>query len=87
MPDIVKEFNDYRTKMNAKILGDDNNKIIKRIFNLDTNAYAEGALDVGVVAAELGVHLADDEVALLHLARGRYPERVRIRIAVAGPEK
>lgn len=46
MSDIVKEFNDYRTKMNAKILGDGNNKIIKRIFNLDTNAYAEGALDV-----------------------------------------
>lgn len=46
MSDIVKEFNDYRTKMNDKILADDNNKIIKRIFNLDTNAYAEGALDV-----------------------------------------
>ncbi|MCL8006569.1 carboxymuconolactone decarboxylase family protein [Gelidibacter japonicus] len=46
MSDIVKEFNDYRTKMNDKILGDGNNKIIKRIFNLDTNAYAEGALDV-----------------------------------------
>lgn len=46
MSDIVKEFNDYRTKMNDKILGDSNNKIIKRIFNLDTNAYTEGALDV-----------------------------------------
>lgn len=46
MSDIVKDFNDYRTKMNDKILGDGNNKIIKRIFNLDTNAYAEGALDV-----------------------------------------
>ncbi|TDU34439.1 AhpD family alkylhydroperoxidase [Gelidibacter sediminis] len=46
MSDIVNEFNTYRTKMNEKILADDNNKIIKRIFNLDTNAYAEGALDV-----------------------------------------
>lgn len=46
MSDIVKEFNDYRTKMNDKILGDGNNKIIKRIFNLDTNAYTAGALDV-----------------------------------------
>jgi AhpD family alkylhydroperoxidase len=45
MSDIVKEFNDYRAKMNDKIMAD-NNKIIKRIFNLDTNAYAEGALDV-----------------------------------------
>lgn len=45
MPNIVEEFNDYRAKMNDKILAD-NNKIIKRIFNLDTNAYQEGALDV-----------------------------------------
>lgn len=45
MGDIVQEFNDYRQKMNDKLLAD-NNKIIKRIFNLDTNAYAEGALDV-----------------------------------------
>lgn len=31
--------------MNGKILKD-NNKIIKRIFNLDTNAFTAGALDV-----------------------------------------
>lgn len=42
---IVEEFNAYRGKMNEKILEADN-KVIKRIFNLDTNAYAEGALDV-----------------------------------------
>lgn len=40
---IVEEFNAYRLKMNEKML-DENNKIIKRIFNLDTNAYMEGAL-------------------------------------------
>ena len=45
MSDQVKEFNDYRAKMNDKILAD-NNKVIKRIFNLDTNAFQEGALDV-----------------------------------------
>lgn len=45
MSELVKEFNDYRSKMNDKLLAD-NNKIIKRIFNLDTNAYAAGALDV-----------------------------------------
>lgn len=45
MSELVKEFNDYRSKMNDKILAD-NNKVIKRIFNLDTNAFAEGALDV-----------------------------------------
>jgi AhpD family alkylhydroperoxidase len=45
MSNIVEEFNDYRSKMNDKILAD-NNKVIKRIFNLDTNAYKAGALDV-----------------------------------------
>ncbi|MEZ4969065.1 MAG: carboxymuconolactone decarboxylase family protein [Flavobacteriaceae bacterium] len=45
MSNPVKEFNDYRSKMNEKLLAD-NNKIIKRIFNLDTNAYAAGALDI-----------------------------------------
>jgi AhpD family alkylhydroperoxidase len=40
---LVEEFNAYREKMNQKML-EDNNKIIKRIFNLDTNAYMEGAL-------------------------------------------
>jgi hypothetical protein len=44
MSAIIEEFNDYRSKMNEKLLAD--NKIVKRIFNLDTNAYAAGALDV-----------------------------------------
>lgn len=39
----IEEFNAYRSKMNEKLLAD-NNKIIKRIFNLDTNAFSEGAL-------------------------------------------
>ena len=34
MPNQVEEFNAYRSKMNDKILADDN-KIIKRIFNID----------------------------------------------------
>ena len=40
----IEEFNAYRSRMNEKILAADN-KVIKRIFNLDTNTYAEGALD------------------------------------------
>ena len=43
MPNQVEEFNSYRSKMNDKILAE-NNKIIKRMFNLDTNAFTEGAL-------------------------------------------
>lgn len=45
MPNKVQEFNEYRQKMNDKILATDN-KIIKRIFNLDTNAFKEGHLPV-----------------------------------------
>lgn len=44
MSETLKEYNAYREKMNDKLLSD-NNKIVKRIFNLDTNAYKEGALD------------------------------------------
>ena len=45
MSDQVTAFNEYRKRMNDNILAD-NNKVIKRIFNLDTNAFQAGALDV-----------------------------------------
>lgn len=45
MNEQVKEFNEYRAKMNEVILGKQN-KVINRLFNLDTNTYAEGALPV-----------------------------------------
>ena len=70
MPNKVQEFNNYRTKMNEKILNDDGNKIIKRIFNLDTNAYMAGALDVktkellGLVASAV---LRCDDCIAYHL--------------------
>lgn len=69
MKNQVEEFNEYRQKMNDKILGD-NNKIIKRIFNLDTNAFAAGALDVktkellGLVASTV---LRCDDCVRYHL--------------------
>ncbi len=44
MADLISDFNDYRTRMNDIILGK-NNLVIKRLWNLDTNAYADGALD------------------------------------------
>lgn len=40
----VEAFHAYRARMNERILRSDS-KIIKRIFNLDTNTYTEGALD------------------------------------------
>ena len=69
MPNIVEEFNSYRSEMNEKILAD-NNKIIKRIFNLDTNAFQAGALDaktkelLGLVAS---VVLRCDDCVRYHL--------------------
>ena len=66
---IVEEFNAYRSKMNERILSDDQ-KLIKRIFNLDTNAFTEGALDVktkellGLVASAV---LRCDDCVRYHL--------------------
>jgi len=40
----VQEFNEYRAKMNEVILGK-KNKVINRLYNLDTNTYLAGALD------------------------------------------
>ncbi len=69
MIDKVDEFNSYRAKMNDKILAE-NNKVLKRIFNLDTNAFAEGALDkktkelLGLVASTV---LRCDDCVKYHL--------------------
>lgn len=45
MTDIVKDYNDYRERMNNNLLANDNIDI-KRFFNIDTNVYKEGALPV-----------------------------------------
>ena len=42
---IVTDFNEYRERMNEVILGN-GNLVMKRLWNLDTNTYQEGALDV-----------------------------------------
>lgn len=69
MSKSVNEFKEYRARMNEKIL-QDNNKVIKRIFNLDTNAYVAGALDtktkelLGLVASTV---LRCDDCVKYHL--------------------
>jgi len=73
MSNPVQEFKDYRSKMNDKLLAD-NNKIIKRIFNLDTNAYAKGALDektkelLGLVSSAV---LRCDDCVRYHLEKSK----------------
>ena len=65
----IEEFNAYRQKMNDKIL-DADNKVLKRIFNLDTNAFKEGHLPVktkellGLVASAV---LRCDDCVAYHL--------------------
>lgn len=69
MSNQVEEFNAYRARMNEKLLANDN-KLIKRIFNLDTNAYMPGALDaktkelLGLVASAV---LRCDDCVKYHL--------------------
>ncbi|MBK6329771.1 MAG: carboxymuconolactone decarboxylase family protein [Bacteroidetes bacterium] len=41
----VEEFNSYRERTNNIILSKQN-KVINRLYNLDTNTYMEGALNV-----------------------------------------
>lgn len=67
----IQEFNEYRSKMNDVILSKDN-LVIKRLFNLDTNTYAEGALSVktkemlGLVASMV---LRCDDCIKYHLGK------------------
>ena len=71
MSNLVNEFNDYRTRMNELILSKDN-LVIKRLWNLDTNTYAAGALNektkelMGLVASMV---LRCDDCIKYHLGK------------------
>jgi AhpD family alkylhydroperoxidase len=72
MNDRVKEFADYRRKMNERILELDN-RVIKRMFSLDSLTYTEGgALNVkhkelmGLVASLV---LRCDDCVSYHVAK------------------
>ena len=71
MSPLVTEFNDYRTRMNEVILSK-NNLVMKRLWNLDTNTYDEGALDkktkemLGLVASMV---LRCDDCIKYHLGK------------------
>lgn len=68
---LVQEFNDYRSRMNERI-NDADNLVLKRLFNLDTNTYADGALSVktkellGLVASMV---LRCDDCIKYHLGK------------------
>jgi AhpD family alkylhydroperoxidase len=67
----LEQFRKYREKMNERILGSDHLGI-KRFFNLDTQAYSEGALSpkvkemLGLVASMV---LRCDDCITYHILR------------------
>ena len=68
---LVENFNDYRSRMNDKIMASDS-LIIKRIFNLDTNAYAAGLLDVKtkeLIGLTCSLVLRCDDCVKYHLGK------------------
>ena len=71
MADRVDEFNDFRTRMNERILGTDH-RAIKRLFGVDTLTYEAGALDIrtkellGLVASTV---LRCDDCVAYHIQR------------------
>lgn len=71
MDEMVEEFNDYRSRMNDLLMSKDN-LVLKRLFNLDTNTYAAGALNVktkemlGLVASMV---LRCDDCIKYHLGK------------------
>jgi hypothetical protein len=44
MGKLAEEFNDYHARMNEVILSKDN-LVMKRLWNVDTNTYDDGAPD------------------------------------------
>jgi AhpD family alkylhydroperoxidase len=68
---IVTEFNDYRERMNEKVLKE-KNTVLKRLFNLDTNAFSEGALDIQtkeLIGLSTSMVLRCDDCIKYHLGK------------------
>jgi len=68
---LVEDFNSYRSKMNERIMESDS-LIIKRIFNLDTNAYQEGHLDLKskeLIGLTCSLVLRCDDCVKYHLGK------------------
>ncbi|WP_146909994.1 carboxymuconolactone decarboxylase family protein [Arenimonas daejeonensis] len=69
--DRIKEFTEFRQRMNERILGQDN-QVVRRFFALDTQTYKAGALDVktkelmGLVASMV---LRCDDCISYHIAQ------------------
>ena len=73
MSDRVREFGDFRKRLNERILEHDN-QVVRRFFALDTQTYKAGALDLktkellGLVASMV---LRCDDCISYHIAQCR----------------
>ena len=71
---LVSDFNEYRSTMNEKILASES-LVIKRIFNLDTNAYSgDGVLNVKskeLIGLTCSLVLRCDDCVKYHLGKCR----------------
>jgi AhpD family alkylhydroperoxidase len=71
--DRVKEFTEFRQRLNQRILAEDN-QVVRRFFALDTQTYKDGALDhktkelLGLVASMV---LRCDDCISYHIAQCR----------------
>lgn len=72
MGDMLEQFNEYRQKMNERLMSAENNKVLQRIFSVDTLTYKDGALDartkemLGLVASMV---LRCDDCIKYHLVK------------------
>ncbi|MEH0158105.1 carboxymuconolactone decarboxylase family protein [Limibacter armeniacum] len=67
----IEEFRSFRSEMNEKILATDN-KVVKRIFSLDSLAFKEGALDVKtkeMIGLTISLSLRCDDCVKYHLEK------------------
>jgi AhpD family alkylhydroperoxidase len=71
--DRVKQFTEFRQRLNQRILAEDN-QVVRRFFALDTQTYKDGALDhktkelLGLVASMV---LRCDDCISYHVAQCR----------------
>jgi AhpD family alkylhydroperoxidase len=69
---LLEQFNAYRQKMNDRLMSEENNKVLKRIYGVDTITYMDGALDartkemLGLVASMV---LRCDDCIRYHLVK------------------
>ena len=67
----VTKFNEYRKRMNDSILNSDN-IVLKRLFNLDTNTYQEGDLEIKtkeMIGLACSMVLRCDDCVKYHLGK------------------